>query len=206
MRAICLPRVAKSSFKIGIRYLSRTIEVRFGYPLQVRVTLRFAVTAVLLVAFVSGCDHASTIDTSAGDTRQIPEPGCTTVCKTNGQCTERGDGSCIATSDEECESANICIKLGQCVAEDGLCIAATDERCRASSDCGIFGKCGLGDDVCVAVSAEDCVNAFWCGSEGFCSLQENQCVVLTDEDCQRSDLCKEYGECWADPGGFCFER
>ena len=114
MSAICLLRVVELSFKIGIRDLSRTIEVRFGYPLEVRVALLFAVTGILLVGFVSGCDHASTIDTSAADTWRIPEPGCTTVCKTNGQCTEQGDGSCLATSDEECESANICIKLGQC--------------------------------------------------------------------------------------------
>ena len=171
-------------------------------------TMYHVVTALfcsVCLLVLSGCSTQASENQSQPDVIDQPA-GCSTLCKTDGRCTEDRSGDCVATRDEECEGANICLKLGQCVADGGRCIAATEEQCRASSDCGVFGKCGLGDDVCVAVSTEDCIASFWCGSEGFCSLVEGACVVLTDEDCQRSDLCKEYDECSADPGGFCFER
>jgi len=158
-----------------------------------------------MVCMTVGCSAASE-PVSAGDDTSSLEKDCSTVCKTEGRCFLADDQQCVADSNAQCQSANICLKLGKCAADSGLCIAATSDDCRASTDCGVFGKCGLGVRECVAVSAEDCINAFWCGSEGFCSLVGTECVVATDEDCQRSDLCKEYDECWADPGGFCYEK
>jgi len=63
-------------------------------------------------------------------------------CTFHGQCTDQ-DGSCVATSDQDCRAAEICQKEGRCAARDGECSAESEAECRAAVACRKAGRCTL---------------------------------------------------------------
>jgi hypothetical protein len=118
---------------------------------------------------------------------------CAKECKANGHCTGVEGQKCAATSDGDCERADVCTAKGWCGLSGTTCVA-TAAGCRASAECRDMGLCGLAGSKCVAVAREDCVRTEVCKREGRCTPQNGECVP-TKEDCEKRRDCTEFGKC-----------
>ncbi len=156
--------------------------------------------------------------------------GCREVsqCRKDGWCSDGPDGSCIATSVEDCQKSEACKRAGTCTPKDGICVATdaacvasedceaagmcrasadgrtcevgSDAQCAASSLCASHGSCKAGPQRCVPENAEACTNAPMCKAAGYCTFTRSGCEI-SDAGCKASTECTKHGRCRLGYGG-----
>ncbi|MCA9546535.1 MAG: hypothetical protein KC613_19155 [Myxococcales bacterium] len=112
-----------------------------------------------LFALTPGCDD---------------EPGpCDKECAAHGWCQETADGTCIATSREDCEGSDDCAEEGYCsYAGGGLCKIGSSSDCRSADVCSEYGRCEYRHGDCCAVAMcgliirEECEQCWGDASDG----------------------------------------
>ena len=104
-------------------------------------------------------------------------------CKKAGRCNDRAGAkgvpaSCIAASDTECKSSELCAESGLCsLGLDGSCVAGDDVECRRARGCKEQGRCTFQKERCVPASAAECAQAtIACKVEGRCRFQDGRCI------------------------------
>jgi len=81
------------------------------------------------------------------DTPDASACQATDACWRRGLCTPSG-GACIAGSDRDCESSELC-NLGRCSARGGRCVIASSTDCERTSGCALNGRCFAQDGRCL---------------------------------------------------------
>ncbi len=126
-------------------------------------TLESVAVLLLSLAAVAGCDP------------------CRQSCAFEGLC-EEVDGSCVATSEEQCSASRWCKRYGRCTLDNKnhTCTVGSDADCRAAIECIDDGRCKFRRDPwsesCVAASKTDCEKSNNCLAKSRCRLEGNACV------------------------------
>jgi hypothetical protein len=118
----------------------------------------------------------------------VTEDGCAhsqLACGLRGECHLGPDGTCIVTSDADCQ-----MPFGVC------------PTCQFKGACESTGNCHFDNGQCVAATDGDCQRSDQCAFAGLCSLQAGACIAATDADCLRADVCTMSAQCKAS-GGHC---
>ncbi|HEY3593040.1 MAG TPA: hypothetical protein VGL13_04180 [Polyangiaceae bacterium] len=108
-------------------------------------------------------------------------------CGLYGQCHLGPDGTCIVTSDADCQMPfascascpfhGACASAGNCHLVNGKCAAQSDGDCRGSSQCSFAGLCSLVDGACAAATDADCISAEVCTQSAQCKASMGVCVA-----------------------------
>jgi hypothetical protein len=152
------------------------------------------------------CDGDTCVPTSETDCRLQPN------CEQQGAC-GYSNGQCVIT-DEGCAFSQLsCGVNGQChLGPDGTCIVTSDADCQMpfgvcpactfQGACASAGNCHFDNGQCVAATDTDCHMSDQCAFAGKCSFQGNSCIAATDADCANSEVCRSSAQCKAS-GGIC---
>jgi len=135
------------------------------------------------------CEQAGACGYSNGQCI-FTEDGCAhsqLACGLRGECHLGPDGTCVVTSDADCQMPfgvcptcqfrGACAATGACHLVNGQCAAGTDDDCRHSTQCSFAGLCTAQDGACVAATDADCLQANVCTMSAQCKALGGHCVA-----------------------------
>lgn len=124
------------------------------------------------------------------------------ACRLVGLCADAADGSCQATSTDDCRASVECRTYGSCSVnlQRHECEPASDADCALSEACSYYGECSLHTakyNTCRATESS-CKASLGCLFSGMCAVNDMWECGGDGVACEKTLGCKIFGTCWSD--------